>query len=157
MSSAAIVVLLDATVWVTWSVIVGLVAHLVPRHLFERDSWITRSRPWERGGRAYEQVRIRQWKDHVPEVGAKRALRGRSRSSLECFILETRRAEYVHLAIAAITPVFALWTPPLLMVAMVTYAVAANVPCIAIQRYNRARLYRLPSTSRDVTRNVVSR
>ena len=156
MSSATRVVLLDATVWATWSVIVGSVAHLVPRHLFERDSWFTRPRPCEREGRAYEQIHIRQWKDHVPEVGAKRVLRGRSRSSLERFIVETRRAEYVHLAIAAITPVFALWNPPLLMVAMVSYAVAANVPCIAIQRYNRARLYRLPSTARDTNPSVVS-
>ena len=52
-------------------------------------------------------------------------------------------AELVHWAIPTITPAFALWNPPLLSAAMAAYAVAANAPCIAVQRYNRARIARV--------------
>jgi glycosyl-4,4'-diaponeurosporenoate acyltransferase len=49
----------------------------------------------------------------------------------------------VHWAVLAIVPVFALWSPPLLFAAMVAYGVVANVPCIAVQRFNRARIVRV--------------
>ena len=39
--------------------------------------------------------------------------------------------------------VLALWNPPGLFAAMVVFAVVANVPCLIIQRYNRARIARI--------------
>ena len=45
--------------------------------------------------------------------------------------------------ILVIAPVFALWNPAPLLAAMVAYAVVANVPCIMVQRYNRARIERV--------------
>ncbi|HEX2384257.1 MAG TPA: hypothetical protein VHI95_16555 [Acidimicrobiales bacterium] len=131
--------LCDALVWATWSVVVGCSVHILPTPLFQRDSWLTRMRPWECDGRVYERLRIRRWKSRLPEVGGKRTLP----ASLETFSTETRRAEYVHWAIASIGPVFVLWNPWWLTVAMLVYAVAANAPFIAIQRYNRARVVRL--------------
>ena len=56
---------------------------------------------------------------------------------------ETRRGEYVHWSILAAAPFFALWNPPFLTLAMVAYALTANLPFIAIQRYNRLRIARL--------------
>jgi glycosyl-4,4'-diaponeurosporenoate acyltransferase len=35
---------------------------------------------------------------------------------------------------------FLLWNPPVGVAANVVYAIAANVPCILAQRYNRPRV-----------------
>jgi glycosyl-4,4'-diaponeurosporenoate acyltransferase len=144
------VVLADSAVWAGWSAVVGYGAHRLPPRVVARDNRLTRLRSWERSGRAYEALGIRRWKDRLPEAGAvfgggvsKRALPGRGADDLERFAAETRRAELVHWSIPLITPVFALWNPPALFAAMVAYSVLANAPCIAIQRFNRARLARV--------------
>lgn len=43
---------------------------------------------------------------------------------------------------AALAPLAAMpwWNPGWLMACMATYAVAANGPCIIVQRYNRGRI-----------------
>jgi glycosyl-4,4'-diaponeurosporenoate acyltransferase len=142
---------IDAVVWAGWSLAVGTVAARLPDETFARDTWLTRPRRFEGRGRLYERFGVRRWKDRVPELGAfaggrsKRTLPGPDDGGLTGFAAETRRAEYVHWSIAAAGPVFVLWNPPLLSVVMVAYAVFANVPCVAIQRYNRARVLRLVS------------
>jgi glycosyl-4,4'-diaponeurosporenoate acyltransferase len=148
--SDATVVLVDAGVWALWSTIVGYGAHRMPLHRLDHDGPITRLRRWERSGRAYEHIAIRRWKDLLPELGAafrggmsKRGLPSRAIPDLARFASETRRAELVHWAIPALTPVFALWNPPLLLAAMAAYAVVANLPCLVVQRYNRGRLLRV--------------
>jgi glycosyl-4,4'-diaponeurosporenoate acyltransferase len=35
---------------------------------------------------------------------------------------------------------FGLWNPPWAVAVMFIYATVANVPCLLVQRYNRARL-----------------
>jgi glycosyl-4,4'-diaponeurosporenoate acyltransferase len=103
-------------------------------------------------------MRIKQWKDLLPDAGAlfqggvsKQDLVGRDREHLERFAVETRRAELTHWLILTAAPWFFLWNPWWLGLAMVGYGIVANVPCVAIQRYNRARLLRIirrPSTAR---------
>lgn len=142
-------VILDAGMWAAWSFVVGTLAARRPDSVFRRDSWLTHARAWERDGRAYERLAIRRWKDRVPELGrygggrSKRTLPGRDPIALERFAAETRRAELVHWSIAVVGPLFALWNPWPLALAMLAYAVVANVPCIAIQRYNRVRIARM--------------
>jgi glycosyl-4,4'-diaponeurosporenoate acyltransferase len=41
------------------------------------------------------------------------------------------------------TPVFLVWNWWWVELLMVVYALAANLPCLLVQRYNRARLARL--------------
>jgi glycosyl-4,4'-diaponeurosporenoate acyltransferase len=144
------VVAVDAAVWAGWSAVVGYAAHRLPPARLAHDGPLTRLRPWERQGRAYERFGIRHWKDRVPEWGAafrggasKRALGGHDTAALADFAAETRRAERVHWAIPLVTPVFVLWNPPWLLGAMVAYAVVANLPCLVIQRYNRGRALRV--------------
>jgi glycosyl-4,4'-diaponeurosporenoate acyltransferase len=144
------IVAADAAVWAGWSAVVGYTAHRLPRARLAHDGPLTRLRPWERQGRAYERFGIRRWKDRVPELGAafrggvsKRALGGHDTATLAGFAAETRRAELVHWAIPLVTPVFVLWNPPGLLAAMVAYAVVANLPCLVIQRYNRGRVLRV--------------
>ncbi|MEY2452087.1 MAG: glycosyl-4,4-diaponeurosporenoate acyltransferase [Acidimicrobiaceae bacterium] len=152
-------VVLDVVVWGAWSAIAGYVAHRRPAAAFATDSWLYRLRRFERGGRLYEQLGIRRWKDRLPEAGAlftggfsKRSVRSRDRDVLERFVIETRRAEWTHWTIMLITPVFLVWNGWWVEIAMVVYALAANLPCLLVQRYNRARLIRLlaqvPKTSR---------
>jgi glycosyl-4,4'-diaponeurosporenoate acyltransferase len=145
-----VIVLADAAVWALWSTAVGYAAHRLPLHVLDHDGTLTRPRAWERGGRCYERLAIRRWKDRLPEAGAafrggmsKRALPGRGDDELRAFVAETRRAELVHWAVPVITPVFALWNPPALFAAMVVYAAVANLPCLLVQRYNRARVVRV--------------
>jgi glycosyl-4,4'-diaponeurosporenoate acyltransferase len=104
-------------------------------------------RSWERGGRTYERIGIRRWKDRLPEAGAlfaggvsKRRLPGAGTDRLLRFSAETRRAEYGHVACAAAAPLFVLWNPRGVAVVMVLYGVLVNAPFVAIQRYNRARI-----------------
>jgi len=142
-------VAIDVVVWAAISATAGYVGHRVPAAHFELDSWLTRRRPGETTA-AYERtMRIKHWKDRLPEAGdlfrggfRKRELVAGDRAHLERFVVETRRAEHVHWWVLATAPLFLLWNPWWLGAAMVAYAVAANIPCIAVQRYNRLRLLR---------------
>ena len=143
------VVALDAATWAVWSFVVGTVAARRDDDAFTHESWLTRLGSWERDGRAYERLGVKRWKDRVPELGryaggrSKRTLPGRDAGALRRFAAETRRAECVHWLIPCALPVLALWNPPVLLAAMVAYAALANLPFIAIQRYNRARVLRI--------------
>jgi glycosyl-4,4'-diaponeurosporenoate acyltransferase len=148
--STGLVVLLDAVAWACWSTVVGYAAHRLPRRRVDRDGPLTRLRPWERDGRVYERLRIRRWKDRLPELGAafrggvsKRSLPSGRTDGVARFAAETRRAEIVHWAIPLATPAFALWNPAWLLAAMASYAVLANLPCLLVQRYNRGRAQRV--------------
>jgi len=147
--STGVAVALDAAAWASWSFVVGLVGARLTSTTVAHDSWLTRTRRFECDARCYEAVGIRRWKDSLPEFGAfaggrsKRHLPGHDADSLATFAGEARRAEYVHWAIIAALPAFAMWNPASLFAAMVAYAVAANIPCIAIQRYNRVRIGRI--------------
>jgi glycosyl-4,4'-diaponeurosporenoate acyltransferase len=143
-------VLLDVAAWGTWSTICGVIAWRYPAPRLATDGFVTRLRRWERGGRAYERIGIRRWKDRMPEAGAlfpggvsKRSTGGRSPEALRRFAVETRRAELTHWWVMAAGPFFVLWNPPGLAAVMVGYGVAANLPCILIQRFNRGRVLRL--------------
>ncbi len=140
----------DAALWAVWSTVCGYAAHRIPDPALRRDRLLALRR-FERDGHAYERIlRIKAWKDALPEAGSlfrggfsKRRVTRHDRAYLGQFLAETRRAERAHWAIAALGPLFFLWNPWWLATAMLTYAVMANVPCILVQRYNRARLLRV--------------
>lgn len=117
---------------------------------FEKDGWLTSPRRWERSGRLYrDYLVIRGWKallpDGAPWLGGfeKKQLRSRDLIYLRRFLLETRRAELAHWCTLCCLPLFFLWNPRWACWVMTLYAVAANLPCIAAQRYNRLILARL--------------
>jgi glycosyl-4,4'-diaponeurosporenoate acyltransferase len=106
---------------------------------------------WERGGHFYEVVfRIKGWKDHLPDAArwfgggfAKGKLADADPAYLQRFVRETWRGELCHWSALCFTPVFFLWNPCWGDWIIVSYALAANLPCILVQRYNRLRLRRL--------------
>jgi glycosyl-4,4'-diaponeurosporenoate acyltransferase len=144
-------VVLNVAVWGAWSALAGYIAHRRRLHAFAADSWLYRERSWEQGGAYYERaLRIKRWKDRLPEAGAlfpggfaKRSVRTRERDRLERFAAETRRAEWTHWLILAAAPVFVVWNWWWVELVMVVYAVGANVPCLVVQRYNRFRIQAL--------------
>jgi glycosyl-4,4'-diaponeurosporenoate acyltransferase len=106
---------------------------------------------WERGGRFYESVfGIKRWKKRLPDAArwfgggfAKGALAGTDPDYLRRFIHETWRGELCHWLAIGCAPLFFLWNPWWGDLVIGSYAVAANLPCILAQRYNRLRLRRL--------------
>jgi len=152
------VVVLDAVVWAAWSALAGWwTGRWTARRGLAAavDGPLLRLRAFEAGGSWYQRrLRVKTWKGWLPEAG--RAFGGRSKRrlppggerGLTRFLAECRRAERTHWLILAATPAFALWNPLGLFVAMVAFAVVANVPCLVVLRYNRARLLRRAGQAR---------
>ena len=145
-------VAVDVVAWAAVHSLTGYAVHRMPNRWFATDGRLTCGREWEDHGRWYERLRIRRWKDRVPEAGAvfaggtsKRAIPAAADGGLARLAVETRRAEWGHWLAAASSPLFALWNPPWIAVVMVVYGLAVNAPFIAIQRYNRLRIGRAMS------------
>jgi glycosyl-4,4'-diaponeurosporenoate acyltransferase len=145
----AVTVVVDIVAWGLVHAGTGYAVHRLPVTRLG-ESRLYRRRAFE-GERFYRRVlRVPRWKDRVPEAGAlfaggisKRALPDDELGGLERFVVETRRAELGHWLAAAAGPFFVLWNPWPAAVALVVYGVVANLPCIAIQRYNRLRAERV--------------
>ena len=148
-----VAVVVDAAVWAGWSAAVGWWHARLPVERLGHDGPVLRLHRWEQRRRYERWLRVRSWKDWLPDAGpwlgglGKRRLPpgrgGRAR-----FLAECRRAERTHCLIVAATPLFVLWNPAWLFGVMVVYAVVANLPCIAVQRYNRIRLRRAVDAAR---------
>jgi glycosyl-4,4'-diaponeurosporenoate acyltransferase len=135
--------------WPTWTATVGYLAQRTPARRFAGDDVVTRPRAFENSGRWYQQrLQIDRWKDRLPEAGAafggfaKRSVGEGGTERLEAFVVETRRAEHAHWGMAAGVVLTLVWNPWWAAPANAAVAVGSNLPCIAIQRYNRARLVR---------------
>ncbi|ANY69994.1 hypothetical protein BBD42_28445 [Paenibacillus sp. BIHB 4019] len=106
--------------------------------------------------RFYEQVLfIRSWKDSVPDGSflfrrgfQKKRLAKRGQAYYQEYMVETLRGEWTHWLSIVPAPLFFIWNEPLYGYLMVGYALAANLPFIAILRYNRLRLRRICGSSR---------
>ena len=141
-------VLVDILAWIALGTLIGYLGHRLPVRWLARDRGALRLRGFESGGTWYERrLGIKRWKDRLPEAGAvfgggvsKRRLSGHRPEDLLAFAAETRRAEVVHWGLLLSVPLFALWNPWPLFAVMAVYAVAANGPCLLVQRYNRARV-----------------
>jgi glycosyl-4,4'-diaponeurosporenoate acyltransferase len=127
----------------------------LPSECFVRDCWLTAPRRWERDGGFYrEWLVIRKWKSRLPDAApwlggfAKKKFLSRNPAYVARFVIETRRAETAHWCMLACLPIFLLWNPPWARLVMTAYALAANLPCILAQRYNRLVLDRVARTRR---------
>ena len=99
----------------------------------------------------YERLlRVRSWKPLLPDGGAwfrrgfpKARLNSRSPDYLLLFAAETRRGEWAHWVMLLTLPLFGLWNTADGMLVVTIWLLAGNLPCIVVQRYNRARLLRV--------------
>ena len=135
--------------WLVLQLSIAAVAVRIPSRCFAEDNWLYRVRAREI--EFYKRwLLIRRWKNWLPDgapwVGGnfrKKAPAGRDSTYLAQLMIETRRGEAAHWLMLASFPIFFLWNPPWAWVVIVLYAAAANLPCIAVQRYNREAAQRL--------------
>jgi glycosyl-4,4'-diaponeurosporenoate acyltransferase len=147
---ATLVVAANMAFWPTWTAVVGYAAARTGDGRFDHDDLITRIRPVERSGRWYrDRLRIERWKNRLPERGdafggfAKRSVAAGDAEVLRQFVVETRRAEHAHWGMTAGIGLTLLWNPWWALPVNAAVAAGSNLPCIAVQRYNRARLLRV--------------
>lgn len=141
------VVTTNVVFWPCWMAAVGFVAARASDQRFSSEDFVTRVRPFEERGRWYrDRLAIHRWKDRLPEAGtlfggySKRQLHAHDRAALERFALETRRAEHAHWGMLAGAVVTTLWNPPWAFPINAGVGAGVNLPCLLVQRYNRARL-----------------
>jgi glycosyl-4,4'-diaponeurosporenoate acyltransferase len=137
-----------SVVWMIASVALGWLAVRTPDRRLDEGP-LTRLRSWERSLALYRSLGIRRWKDLLPEAGdlfaggvSKRRLPDGSIETLQRFVIETRRGERLHWALAFFAITFFPWTPGVFAVLNAIIAFVVNAPFVAIQRYNRIRLER---------------
>lgn len=144
-------VLASSLAWLGISIVVGWWASRWSASQLVNTGPFTTLRHWEGGGAWWQRhLRVRCWKDIVPEAGgvmpggrSMRHLEARTAEGLARFRGETVRAERVHWLIWSSLPLHLIWCRPSVFVGMVVFGFAFNAPFIVIQRYNRGRLDRL--------------
>ncbi len=137
---------------VPWVALVGWIGPQIP------DRFLDKAKPVG-SLRAYERVlRIRTWKDRLPEGGAvlggasKRSLGDGSRGErMQRFARESRRAELVHVAALLPVPLLVAISPCVVALPTLIGAAFSNLPCLAVTRYNRGRIERTLAAARPST------
>lgn len=102
---------------------------------------------YEERGTIYQKLfKVKLWKDKVPEGSQfftntynKRELKDNSPETIDAFLVEVNRAEITHWGILFTLPIVLLLNPRWTYKVHTIYALAANLPFIVIQRYNRPR------------------
>ena len=142
-------------IWPILQVSAALFCLVLPDRFFNRDSFLFKRHRWEAGGRIYERLfRVRRWKHLLPDGAAAWKRRGYQKKHIEDFSadnlrrfwVESARGELTHWL--AILPfwAFGFFVPPAVIALMLLYALAVNMPCIIVQRYNRPRVERMLKT-----------
>jgi glycosyl-4,4'-diaponeurosporenoate acyltransferase len=129
------------------SVAVGLTAPRWPDRWLQRDAGPLRLRGGHTRQR-YERLGVRWWKRRVPDGGSWAGGETKShlpdlqdRAAVEHYIVQTRRAEWVHwISCLSWLPTW-LFAPWWLALALGVVTVIVNLIPIMIVRYNRLRLY----------------
>lgn len=156
--SEELMIALCIILWGCFQLSSSLLCLRIRDQYFSPDRFLFKERKWEREGVFYEKVLlVRKWKHLLPDGGAvlkggyrKRHLTDNSKENLERFLMETCRAELSHFL--AILPfwIFGLFTPKVVIICMLIYALIINLPCIIAQRYNRIRLVRILKKYRTI-------
>ncbi|AXI00618.1 glycosyl-4,4'-diaponeurosporenoate acyltransferase [Sporosarcina sp. PTS2304] len=149
-------IIVDAMAWMVLHLSISFAAQRIPIDWFVRNKRWFRSFSWEKEGRIWQQLfRVKRWKGYIPDGTLfisngynKSKLHGADSMSLYDFLLESRRAEWVHWLTIFPSILFFLWNPIWAAWLNVVYAILFNVPLIVVQRFNRPRLERLLKTSR---------
>ena len=134
--------------------VLGIAAHFVgeavPRRWFHHDRFPYRTYRWEKGGKLYDRLHIRAWKDRMPDMSRvmkdmvpKRVGRTPTSESVWVLVRETCVAEITHWILCLLAPVIWLFWFNWIGVALSALVIVCNLPFILIQRYNRPTLVSL--------------
>lgn len=123
------------------------IGNALPRGWFRWDRFPYRSFGWEKNGSVYGKLRIREWKDKLPDMSKinskmyrKRVDTRMSKENLVRLIQETCVAEMAHWVLILLSAaVLRIWKG---LGGWIVYGlcVLGNLPFILIQRFNRPRL-----------------
>ncbi|WAC21113.1 hypothetical protein OVA24_06915 [Luteolibacter sp. SL250] len=123
------------------------------------DRWFDSPVPSRPPAKPTMPVFLRKWKRLLPDGASwfaggfrKRSLASRDAGYLRRFISETRRGEACHWVALGLCAIPFLWNPWWGCGVISLYALAANLPCILLQRINRARLLGLLSQGGQASR-----
>ncbi len=156
------IVILSAVLWYTFQHLAEYIAHKVPKKWLSPKGFLFKERKWEKGGAVYTKIfKVKKWKKYLPDGAAvrkngyqKKNLTDYSTENLERFLLESCRAELVHLLSIVPFWVFGLFAPVEIIFYMLIYALAVNLPCIIVQRYNRPRISKLIERKKGVVEQL---
>lgn len=142
------IIFLDIIVWAIIHLGISYACTRIPLNKLNPQNRWYRTKNFENKGNIYTGFfKIKKWKHYVPD-GAKlfkqgfpkKKLESCSKQYLETFTLETCRGELAHWLQILPAGIFFLWNIWWAGVIMIVYALCVNIPCILLQRYNRARL-----------------
>ncbi|MGM9592046.1 MAG: glycosyl-4,4'-diaponeurosporenoate acyltransferase [Oscillospiraceae bacterium] len=135
--------------------VLGVLSHFVgqalPRKWFDAEKPPYKAAGWEKGGKVYEKLGIKRWKDIVPDMSrimpdmVKKKLTSENKErGMDTLIAETCVAECVHWGLIVLSFGILFWWRGLwAAVFLLVYNILGNLPFIIIQRYNRPRLVML--------------
>lgn len=145
---------IDIAVIAGLSVIIGATAPRWPDCWFAHDSSITRPRGFETP-QLYRRLGAGRLAARLPEFGqvfggrSKRSIPGRDLAAVEGYLVEVRRAIWVHtLSLFTWLPLL-VFNPWWLTLAGAVLAIVINIPFLVILRGNNARLSRMVATLRE--------
>lgn len=141
-------ILSDIAIVAGLSILIGATAPRWP------DRWLSRNRgpmrlPFPRRESTFRALGVTWLARTLPEFGAifggqsKASIPGRDAESLQRYLTEVRRAEWVHLLSMITFIPIAFFNPWWLTLVFVVITIAGNIPFLLILRYNRLRLTRL--------------
>ncbi len=141
---------------VFYTVVVGMglffVGEALPRKWFHAEKFPFRPWGWERGGRVYDKVRVKKWKDRVPDMSRVRKKMIPKRlgvapraEQVYRLVQETCVAEVIHVALIFCgVPIPFFWREHRICGVILTVGYAlGNLVFVVIQRYNRPMLLSL--------------
>ncbi len=132
--------------------IIGIASHFfgeaIPRNEIDFEKFPFRPYKWENDGRIYEKLKIRKWKNKVPDMSKickdmipKKLDISSDSEGLRILILETCVAEIVHSVLALLgAACLLIWEGTGGFIVTFIWIVFGNIPFIIIQRYNRPKL-----------------
>lgn len=135
--------------------VLGVLSHFVgqalPRKCFDAEKPPYKAAKWEKGGKVYERLGIKHWKDIMPDMSrimpdmVKKKLTSENKErGMDTLIAETCVAECVHWGLIVLSFGILFWWRGLwAAVFLLVYNIFGNLPFIIIQRYNRPRLVML--------------
>lgn len=136
---------------VLYVVLCGVLSHIigeaVPRSIFHADRFPYAPWKWEKNGAVYDKLRIRAWKDKLPDMSKimpkmfpKRFDAFPTAQNVQKLIAETCVAEATHWVLCLLAPVIWLFWKNHIGVILSGVVIVCNLPFILIQRYNRPAL-----------------
>ena len=148
MARQLLLVVVDIVIVMTVSIGAGAWAPRWPRAWLGHDAFPLLLWPWETPA-FYRRLGVPRLAHRLPELGAtfggesKSRIPGRTSTDLADYLVEVRRAEWVHWISVASSLLLFLFNPWWLALAFAVVVTVGNLPFILVLRHNRVRLKRI--------------